>query len=1068
MGKIRDFWVPEMKSLGVKWVKIFNHDGALDFAEYLLSEGFMPIVRFYQPHPNPERFSVKDLVHLDSYRRIGVHYFEFNNEPDQDTMWKGGRVPANAIDIVAENAIANMDAILERDGMPAVPAISSGCRWDLVGKIVELGRKDIFDGPVWQAIHNYPRNRPLDYPYDIGNQEGGAYTERFYNTIYHEPWDQDAWRGRTLQAVNSMRLTQAVPSATVMDDPTCWLAFDYYNQRIQWHLGRTIPILSTECGYIIGEDMDGRYPATTPDLHMAQTLEACRIMMGTSHRFKAAPDYYFCTAFWLLANTKLGSSSHWWERHAWYSDLWPSGILPIVHALRAEPKAVRRWQGSGPVGARTTLRGTVAHGRPNQTIVLEKQGKAVVQTTLDLQNRFTVSDLLPGAYTLRIPLNGTGQQSYVNGADGDSFSTYPTEDIFEEVLLPPGRDEVVVNFDLALPDNNQGESILQGQVRGGAGVVVILVRASDGEEWVTMSNAEGKFRFIDLPADTYTARVHPKGSRVDDIVLDGRRTRDIELTCEGWGYTVTTLDDADYQDVIYCTVENQPTAMVTAVKGNWRGSPVQVSTLASIGDCACALMGLDVGTYMVEVEDIEFAGTSQPILKARVHVDHINVPLVKFVYNGDSVHDAPSQSVIKGRAVGSFVSEVLHGKQSSLNIGEESTIVVLTDQQANRREKFVDTDGSFTFKGLTAGLYAIEIKGHESLASRADIALDGLNEVSVELILPYVSPLPEEDDNLGHGIIAGIAPDANGKLARLVDSVGNEFKHVVDVDDRFRFEFLKSSTYTLIVEGGYEQAGLEIDGSRHAQPADQALEVIFTPVLPVWQADVAEAGSLPGFSAIRVEVIDMPELPVHLWREGWEGMTLTTGSAPQHGEFALEFSPLEPGHYLVEAEGLGVWIDVELTGLESVWVTFRQQVSPISEHVVRPLNERVATATQDETPSDVENTAQTAPSSAPKPADAPVAVEEPLTPPASHYLLLEENMNIHEAITDLTQLTYVLQYISEHGPTIIHNFNDVPEKIIEQAERIGILETPNDDETIQRLQQLRDMGVRIDFLEWMS
>ena len=33
----------------------------------------------------------------------------------------------------------------------------------------------------------------------------------------------------------------------------------------------------------------------------------------------------------------------------------------------------------------------------------------------------------------------------------------------------------------------------------------------------------------------------------------------------------------------------------------------------------------------------------------------------------------------------------------------------------------------------------------------------------------------------------------------LVDSVGNEFKHVVDVDDRFRFEFLKSSTYTLTV-----------------------------------------------------------------------------------------------------------------------------------------------------------------------------------------------------------------------------------------------------------------------------
>ena len=132
------------------------------------------------------------------------------------------------------------------------------------------------------------------------------------------------------------------------------------------------------------------------------------------------------------------------------------------------------------------------------------------------------------------------------------------------------------------------------------------------------------------------------------------------------------------------------------------------------------------------------------------------------------------------------------------------------------------------------------------------------------------------------------------------------------------------------------------------------------------------------------------------------------------------------------------------------------------------LNERAATATLDEKPPDVENTAPPAPSPTIRPVDEPDEIDQPLTPPASHYLLLEENMNIHEAITDLTQLTYVLQYISEHGPTIIHNFNDVPEKIIEQAERIGILETPNDDETIQRLQQLRDMGVRIDFLEWMS
>lgn len=53
MGKIRDFWIPELRAMGVKWVKIFNHDGAIDFAELLLAEGLMPVVRIYRPSPYP-------------------------------------------------------------------------------------------------------------------------------------------------------------------------------------------------------------------------------------------------------------------------------------------------------------------------------------------------------------------------------------------------------------------------------------------------------------------------------------------------------------------------------------------------------------------------------------------------------------------------------------------------------------------------------------------------------------------------------------------------------------------------------------------------------------------------------------------------------------------------------------------------------------------------------------------------------------------------------------------------------------------------------------------------------
>ncbi|MCB0086292.1 MAG: hypothetical protein KDE54_00135, partial [Caldilineaceae bacterium] len=288
MGQIRDFWLPELRSLGVKWVKVYNHDGAYDFVEALLAEGFCPILRIFRPHPNPGRLSIKDLVDVDTYVRIGVRYFEFNNEPDRDAEWKGGWVPANGIDIVVEDAIADMDAILTRGGMPGIPSVSCGSKWDLIGKIIEKGHRDLLEGPVWQAIHNYSRNRPLDYPYDLGNQEGAAYTQRFYRTLLEEQPNFDPWHGRSLSEINQMRRDFANPGATIQDDTACWLAYEFFNARNRRHLGRSIPILSTENGYRVGENTDPRYPATTPDLHMAQTLEACRVMMGVSQRFNPA------------------------------------------------------------------------------------------------------------------------------------------------------------------------------------------------------------------------------------------------------------------------------------------------------------------------------------------------------------------------------------------------------------------------------------------------------------------------------------------------------------------------------------------------------------------------------------------------------------------------------------------------------------------------------------------------------------------------------------------------------------------------------------------------------------
>ena len=100
-------------------------------------------------------------------------------------------------------------------------------------------------------------------------------------------------------------------------------------------------------------------------------------MMGTSRHTPPAPDYYFCTAFWLLAHEALQGEGSVDEQNAWYSALHlaqrreeskeerekrellslPAGqapvpetfgwsTLPIVPLLKAEPKRPRAREGA--------------------------------------------------------------------------------------------------------------------------------------------------------------------------------------------------------------------------------------------------------------------------------------------------------------------------------------------------------------------------------------------------------------------------------------------------------------------------------------------------------------------------------------------------------------------------------------------------------------------------------------------------------------------------------------------------------------------------------------------------
>ena len=974
LGKIRDYWIPEMKAMGIKWVKIPNHDGAKEFTELLLAEGFMPIVRIYRGRSNPGRMTLRDLVEVDTLTRIGVHYIEFNNEPDQDAEWKGGRVPANAIDIVVEDVVADLEALLERGAMPAIPAVSGGSSWDIIGKIVEKGRKDLLDGPIWQAIHNFSRNRPLDYPYDIGNQEGTPYTDRFYRTVSDERPGFDPWHGRPLYAINQLRAEHANPRATIADDHACWLAYQHFNQRHQHHLGRSIPILATENGYLISENTDPRYPATTPNLHMAQTLEACRIMMGSSERFKAAPDYYFCSAFSVIANQQLGSQANWYENRAWYSERWFDGALPIVQALRSEPKVLRRWQGDEQ-GDLATIKGSVRQADEHpidaprtdtpRTVVLDQQGNEIARVLVDTSNRYSFPNVKVGPYTVRI--EGT--------------------DLIESVTVAKGQRELRLDLDLSTLEQGSARSVLVGKVRGGSGSVVMLLRVGDGEEWVTMAEESGEFRFMDLPAGTYNVRVYPRGSRVQNFTLDGENERELSLAKEGWGHTIDYIDTSDGEPTtksalptlkrpkLRCAVQGYKGLSVQATTDGWRSNVETTGSDPAFGEFACEL---DLSThhqqspteeYTLQVDGIVDAAGTPIEVEADVQLMPGKIPFVTFSYYDENGPQTASDSVISGTVRGDFLNKDVEGVSAPHAVGSFPDVawpvVILRDGQGREQRQRASESGSYSFGGLSAGLYSIFLEAvpangshaasgaavekadavQTKHAMRSDLALDGTNRLTVDLAMPIISQsstngihnkhnASDQKSTVNRSIVAGVVPGAIGATARLIDTLGNEYVRIVGNDERVRFSGLGAGIYTLTVDGGFEEENIVVD-ERHG------CEVFFTPLSSQWVAEVSATGSMPGFSAVRVEVVGKKGLPVYLSKADWDGMNGESGSRPDLGEFALEFSPLEPGYYIIEPDGLDVRADVHLTGLEAVWVSFREKNLPSNPNVVLPLTTEV-------------------------------------------------------------------------------------------------------------------------------
>lgn len=180
----------------------------------------------------------------------------------------------------------------------------------------------------WAAIHNYGLNHPPTYPYDDVNLTGRVLTE--------EQVDRHGLTPKQVLEINQARRTSREPGGLYLgdnlyDDSTCFFHFIAYHDQFYDLFGFEIPMISTEGGTVPGSDEDPRYPVTGGQTVADWTLWSADYMLDD------APEYYFATSNWLLAQRALEYDWPGWETQAWFHDR-EGDREPVVDALKRRPR----------------------------------------------------------------------------------------------------------------------------------------------------------------------------------------------------------------------------------------------------------------------------------------------------------------------------------------------------------------------------------------------------------------------------------------------------------------------------------------------------------------------------------------------------------------------------------------------------------------------------------------------------------------------------------------------------------------------------------------------------------
>ncbi len=880
---VEEFWLRELIELGVKWVKIADQRNALQLSQTLLAGQIMPIVQIVRDAPGPGPLSATELEAVEQLVQAGVRYFEFDSEPDRAAFWGRERLPADALAVTARTAAANMEAVLERGGLPAIPALTPEGDWPLAEEIARVGGDALFDQPIWLAIHNYSSNRPPHYPDDAAHREGAPLARELYFALAAE-----AWQGRPLAEINDLRrqladrtdqpaapddaarvdwrakLTAALaqpkasePHPQLPPQGVHWRAFERLNDEVERLIGRSLPILSTDNGYLINEGADPRYPATTPTLHMAQTLEICRAMMGTSRHTPPAPDYYFCTAFWLLAHEALQGEGSVDEQNAWYS--------PLHLAQRREESKEER---------------------EKRELLSLPAGQAPVPETF-------------GWSTLPIVPLLKAEPKRPRAREGREEST----------VQPP-----VLSSHYALRPT--GEGVLSGKVRGGAGAQVRLIH-SDGFAYESIAGQNGVYRFVNLPAGRYSLEVtNPAGSRVEVIDVGPAQEMVCDLSAYGWGFEVEQRP-VERGRMLTCNMDllasddARPPALRIS-DGEQKSWVVPLARSVEAQTAHCEVGPLPADRYRLEALGLPNSGPTP--LNCQVSIDEGMGTNVLFAYSHDVKRTATQESAITGTVEG----------------GKGCTVRVRVEESGggpSERLTEADENGHYVFSGLPAGTYCVDVKRRRLLNWPRPLALDGRNQPRCDLfLLPEgVLPAPPDPALLQGQTRPGTAAvparhtqPLGGALAEqliaLVDAQGQRYVTHVEPSGAFVFDSLPAGDYDLYADG-FGRRGI------HLAAGDRLS-------IQLWQTEdgwsqhtrIRTAAIDPGM--IYVQWVEQPDLTITV-ADADGGVEERGAGGAGEGErpYRAEFGPFPPGVYLVDSPDLPVSAEVQLAADEAAVVT---------------------------------------------------------------------------------------------------------------------------------------------------